>query len=393
LERKDRKELRTGFSTGTAATAAAVAAARTLADGLPPASVEVKLPKGRTLDVPVAEGRIGEDGRAVCVVVKDAGDDPDVTNSARIGAAVGRRVAPGLALSGGSGVGRVTKPGLVLPPGEWAINPVPRSMILENLSPFLPEDGPGLEVEIFIEGGEDLAQSTLNPRLGIVGGLSVLGTTGLVRPFSNAAYIATIDSALSIARAAGLTECVLTTGGRSEGLGRRDRPDLPEEAFVMIADFFAGGLKLAAKRGFRTVGLAVFFGKAVKQAAGHPYTHAHKTDLDLAPLVSWLPGIPDAVKASVLASNTALHALEVLKAEGLTGLVPKVAERALVSARSYAGPGPDLWMRLFDFDGSVLAYETLAGDGSAGDGSSAPEADGDGPEGLGAVGDGPAEDG
>ncbi|MDR1313378.1 MAG: cobalt-precorrin-5B (C(1))-methyltransferase CbiD [Deltaproteobacteria bacterium] len=361
MERKDGKELRTGFSTGTAATAAAVAAALTLAGGKPPALVEVKLPKGRTLEVPVAECSLSG-GKATCVVVKDAGDDPDVTNRARVGASASRSGEPGLALTGGRGVGRVTKPGLAIPPGEWAINPVPRSMLKENLAPFLPECGPGLAVEIFIEDGEALAGSTLNPRLGIVGGLSVLGTTGLVRPFSNAAYIATIDSALSIARAAGLSECVLTTGGRSEGLARLERPDLPEEAFVMTADFFAGGLKLAAKRGFSTVGLAVFFGKAVKQAAGHPYTHAHKTDLDLGPLAGWLPGLPEGVKERILASNTALAALEVLKAEGLERLVPEVASRALASARGFAGPGPSLWMRLFDFDGSVLAFETLAGE-------------------------------
>ncbi|MDR3154868.1 MAG: cobalt-precorrin-5B (C(1))-methyltransferase [Deltaproteobacteria bacterium] len=367
LDRKDRKELRTGFSTGTAAAAAAAAAAALLKDGRAPDSVTVSLPKGRTMTVPVAEARL-EGPVAVCVVVKDAGDDPDVTNRARIGARVRPLEAPGLALSGGPGVGRVTKPGLAIPPGEWAINPVPRLIIRDNLAPYLPEGGPGLAVEIFIEEGETLAKSTLNPRLGIVGGLSVLGTTGLVRPFSNSAYIATIDSALAIARAQGLSECVLTTGGRSEGFGRAARPDLPEEAFVQIADFFAGGLKLASKRGFGVIGLAVFFGKAVKQAAGHAYTHAHKADLDLSPLAAWLPELPENARARVLASNTALAALEVLKAEGLASLVPKVAKKALASAREYAGPGPDLWMRLFDFDGSTLAFEALQGGGAAGGG-------------------------
>jgi cobalt-precorrin-5B (C1)-methyltransferase len=379
LERKDRKELRTGFSTGTAATAAAVAAAELLRDGRAPTSVEVRLPKGRSISVPVAEAAMRE-GAAVCVVVKDAGDDPDVTNRARIGASVRRSASPGIALAGGPGVGRVTKPGLALPPGEWAINPVPRSMIRDNLAPWLSGGGVGLEVEIFIEGGETLALQTLNPRLGIVGGLSVLGTTGLVRPFSNAAYIATIDSALSIAKAAGLSECVLTTGGRSEGLGKAERPDLPEEAFVMIADFFAGGLKLAAKHGFSTVGLAVFFGKAVKQAAGHPYTHAHKTEMDLPALADWLPDIPEDARERVADSNTALAALDAIKAAGLAGrIVPEVARRALATARSYAGPAPDLWMRLFDFNGSVLAFETLKGAGAGGGGAVGPdEAEGGG---------------
>jgi cobalt-precorrin-5B (C1)-methyltransferase len=356
LEKKDRKNLRVGFSTGTAATAAAVGAAFFLEKGYSPEEVEVTLPKGQKLTIAV-EGISREGDGIRAVVIKDAGDDPDVTNKARVGVVLTTTAEPGLSIAGGPGVGRLTKPGLVLPPGEWAINPGPRKMLTANLAPWLKPEGPGLKVEVFIEKGEILAEKTLNPRLGIVGGLSVLGTTGLVKPFSNSAYIATIDSAMSIAKAQGLDEIVLTTGGRSEGFGRAERPDLPEEAFVQIADFFGGGLKLAAKHGFATIGLAVFFGKAVKQAQGAHYTHAHKNDMDLNPLAGWFPRLSDEIKKELTTANTALAALEILRATGNLDLVPVVARKVLESARVFAGPGPATWVRLFDFDGTVLAFE------------------------------------
>jgi cobalt-precorrin-5B (C1)-methyltransferase len=355
LEIKDRKNLRVGFSTGTAATAAAVAAALCLREGKNPSEASVVLPKGQELKIKIAEiSREGEKIRAV--VVKEAGDDPDVTNKARVGVLLSSKEEPGLRIEGGPGVGRLTKPGLVLPPGEWAINPGPRKMLQANLAPFLPANGPGLLVEVFIEKGEILAKKTLNPRLGIVGGLSVLGTTGLVKPFSNSAYIATIDSAMSIARAAGLNEIVLTTGGRSEGFCRTERPDLPEEAFVQIADFYQAGLKLGVKHGFETIGLAVFFGKAVKQAQGAAYTHAHKTDMDLKPLAEWFPDLTDELKREITTANTALAALEILKDNQMVDKVKIVAEKVVLSSRAFAGPDPGIWVKIFDFDGKVLAF-------------------------------------
>jgi cobalt-precorrin-5B (C1)-methyltransferase len=354
--RKDGKALRTGFSTGTAATAAAVAAAELLLEGEAPERVLVRLPKGKSIVIPVEESSLGRED-ATAIIRKIAGDDPDVTNKARVGATVAKAPGPGVTITGGPGVGRLTKPGLVLPPGEWAINPVPREMIRDNLSPYLEKAGTGLSVMVFIEKGEILAKRTLNPRLGIVGGLSVLGTTGLVRPFSNAAYIATIDAAMDVARAQGLEEIVLTTGGRSEGFGMRERPDLPEEAFVQIADFYKDGLAHAARHGFTTIGLAIFFGKAVKQAAGIPYTHAHKSDMDLARMLEYLPELPEPLRSGVKNANTALAALGLMKENGALWIVPLVAKKVLETARGFAGPGPSLWVRVFDFDGQTLAYE------------------------------------
>jgi cobalt-precorrin-5B (C1)-methyltransferase len=289
-------------------------------------------------------------------VIKDGGDDPDVTNGASVSVSFSRRAGKGLTIVGGHGVGRVTRPGLILPVGEWAVNPVPRRMLMDNLADFLLESA--AQVEISIADGERLAQKTLNPRLGVLGGLSVLGTTGLVKPFSNQAYVATIDSAMSVAKAAGAEEIVLSTGVRSEDLGRKARPDLPEECFVQIADFFRTGLKLAVKHGFSVVGLCEFFGKAVKQAANHPYTHAHHHDMDLSFLAGWFPDLSEDLKREIGAAPSALAALAALKERRSLHLIPVVAAKVLTSARGFAGPGPRLWVRIFDFDGALLAEET-----------------------------------
>jgi cobalt-precorrin-5B (C1)-methyltransferase len=351
------RPLRSGFTTGTAATAAALAAARLLAGETRPEKVRVRLPDDGRLTVPVAAGRLLKAGEAEATVIKEAGDDPDVTNGAVIGVRLRRLGGEGLTLSGGLGVGRVTKPGLVLPPGEWAINPVPRAMLKTNLATFPG----GLDAEIFVENGVELAARTLNPRLGIVGGLSILGTTGLVKPFSHEAYLATIDSALSLARAAGLREVVLTTGRQSEKLARTGRPDLTEAAFVQIADFFGVSLKKAAAGGFTTISLAVFFGKAVKQAAGLANTHAHRRDQDPALLADWLTGLaPPNVLARAAQAVTAREALEILKGAGLARPAAEaVAARVLASARLWAGPGPRLRLTLFNYDGEPLASARL----------------------------------
>jgi cobalt-precorrin-5B (C1)-methyltransferase len=316
------------------------------------------LPGGSSLLIAASgASRLGGHG-GLGEVVKDAGDDPDVTHGARIRAVAGPAGSPGLHLSGGAGVGRATKPGLALEVGQWAINPVPRRMLEENLGPFLAKmGGEGLSVKLEIADGERLAQKTMNPRLGIVGGLSILGTTGLVKPFSHGAYVAAIDSAMRVARAAGAAEAVLATGGRSEALARRDRPDLPEGSFIQIADFFRAGLRLAAHHGFKSIGLAEFFGKAIKQAQGLPYTHAHHGDLSLAPLADLAAGLGlDPETAGLIGSApTAMAALEVLRAAGALSLAEPVARRALAAARRFAGGGPRLWVRIYDFDGSLLA--------------------------------------
>ena len=352
-----------GFSTGTAAAAAARGALLELL-GLPcPARLPVELPGGGSLSIPLhRHGRRGSQGFAS--VIKDAGDDPDVTNGAEIGARVRLRPAPGddeeVVFHAGDGVGRVTKPGLTLKVGEPAINPVPRRMIRRGLEAVWQEVYPGkpmrLAVEIFVTRGEDMARRTLNPRLGILGGISILGTTGLVQPFSHAAYRATIVAALRVARAAGLGRIVVSTGGKSEELMRGRLPELPPEAFVQMGDYVRFALKVAAALGFRQITVAAFFAKALKIAQGKGHTHASRGLPNLAELGRWTlkqTGNRDLAR-TVARAHTARQALEILAAAGAAELVAGVGRRMLAALRAFAGPAPELTGVILDFGGSTL---------------------------------------
>ncbi len=358
-----RKRLRAGFSTGTAAAAAAKAALLALG-GRGPERVQVSLPGGRQLEVKVAGlERLGP-GQARAWVIKDAGDDPDVTNRAEIRARVGL-LPPGpgeeVRILGGEGVGRVTRPGLPVEVGGPAINPVPRSMIHKALRQAWRQlhQGPlRVEVEISVPRGRHLARHTLNPRLGILGGISILGTTGLVKPFSHQAYTATIESGLSVARASGARQVALSTGGKSEKRLMQLLPRLPEVAFIQIADFFGFALEATRRAGMDEVYLGCFFGKAVKQAQGLAYTHAHKAPLDLAPLAAWLEQnrAHSGLVAEVAGANTARHALEILKAAGRLDAVSWVGEGLLDQAAARLGPGVALEGFILDHGGMVLFH-------------------------------------
>jgi cobalt-precorrin-5B (C1)-methyltransferase len=360
---RPRKELRQGFSTGTASVAAALGALYELLGRPCPERVEVPLPGGGSLTVPLyRHGRQGDTGEAV--VIKDAGDDPDVTNGAEIGARVWRLESEGteedITFSGGKGVGRVTKPGLAVAVGEPAINPVPRRMIKKSLRQVWDQVGPGgpvrLAVEIFVPRGEELARHTLNPRLGIVGGISILGTTGLVKPFSHRAYRATIAASLRVARAAGLGHIAFSTGGKSEGVLKGLLPDLPEEAFVQMGDYVRFALKVAAGMGFGEITAAAFFGKALKIAQGFGHTHASRGLADLKELGRWTFDLTgDALLAQAVArANTARQALEILSEGRASQVVAQVGTRMLVALRDYTGPAPRLTAVGLDFDGTTL---------------------------------------
>ena len=358
---RPRKELRQGFSTGTAAAAAAQGALYALLGRSCPAQVEVDLPGGGRLAVPIlSHGRTG--GRGEAMVVKDAGDDPDVTNGARIGARVGYLEVPGtrddLRLAGGDGVGRVTRPGLPVAVGEPAINPVPRKMIRQALARLWEAIGPQtplrLTVEIFVPRGEELARHTLNPRLGILGGISILGTTGLVKPFSHQAYRATIAMGLKVAREAGCRAIGVSTGGKSEEHLKALQPDLPEVALVQMGDYVRFALKVAGGMGFSQISAAAFFGKALKIAQGFGHTHASRGLADLRALgrlTQELTG--DAALAQTVAgANTARQALEILTGAGAGQVVARVGEQMLAALRDYAGAGPRLHAVVLDFDGA-----------------------------------------
>jgi len=312
--KKNRKQLREGFTTGSSAAAAAAACIEALT-GNPPVSVTIDLPIGGNLTIPVHSFE-KRNGHLIATIRKDAGDDPDVTDKAIIGARVTPKMwgAEGhrIILKGGRGIGKVTRPGLPVAVGEDAINPVPKSMILHEVACRLPREVRGIEVEIFIEDGERLAKKTLNPRLGVVGGLSVLGTTGIVKPFSTESYRETIDICLQGAKREGLDTVVFSTGGKSERLARTHVPELPDIAFIQIADFIGFALEKTKQVEMQRIILSCFFGKLCKWALGGEYTHANTQDMDFHRLAALAAasGISDAFCQFVKTANTARQIVE-----------------------------------------------------------------------------------
>jgi cobalt-precorrin-5B (C1)-methyltransferase len=359
-----RKRLRTGFTTGTAAAAAAKGALLAILENRAPAGVEVELLTGDRIAVAIHSCRRGEDGSAVATVIKDAGDDPDVTHGAEIGARV--RVlacpAPGAELSavyisGGLGVGRITKPGLELAPGEPAINPGPRRMITAAVREVLSAHGKisAAEVEVFVPQGEEIARKTLNARLGIQGGISILGTTGIVRPMSHEAFTATIEAGLSVAGACGLKRVVLTTGRRSERFAQKRWPDLAAEAYVQIGDFFQAGIAGCAAKGIEAATLAVFFGKALKMAEGLAHTHAARSQLTLDALAGWTAVVTAdaALAGNIRAAHTAREAFGLLHPMH-PAVIAEVGRRIVAAAVKFSGPGLKIQSVIFDYEGTVV---------------------------------------
>ena len=260
--------LHSGLTTGTCATAAAVAATHQLLKGERPDEVPVILPNGETIKVGVGY----DDGYAYCI--KEAGDDPDVTNGIEVRASV--EVSEIFEILGGEGVGTFTLPGFDYPPGEAAINKAPREMIRQNLVQFnIP-----LKVTISVPQGAEIARRTFNPRLGIEGGISIIGVSGIVKPFSEEAFIDSIRKCMTVAQASGSERVVINSGGKSERFVKALYPNLPQQAFVEYGNYIGETLKMANELDFKNVTLGVMLGKAVKLAAGHLDTHSRKTTMD-----------------------------------------------------------------------------------------------------------------
>lgn len=268
--------LRSGYTTGTCACAAACAALRLLLTGGSDSRSVVRLPGGEQVALPVADSSI-EASRASATVIKDAGDDPDVTNGCAITARVALNDCGAIRFLQGEGVGTVSLPGLGLAVGEPAVNPAPRRMIAEN---FAVLGVSGADVEISVANGAALAEKTFNPRVGVVGGISIIGTSGIVRPFSNEAFVRSIEQSVEVAKAVGCRELVINSGARSERVLRQWRPDLAPQAFVQYGNFIGETLRAAARCGFRRVTMGIMLGKAVKLAEGHLDTHSHKVTLN-----------------------------------------------------------------------------------------------------------------
>lgn len=362
----EKDKLKTGFTTGAAAAAAAKGALYLLLKGEPPKSVRIDFIGGghREIDLHSCHGN---GNKAVCTVIKDAGDDPDVTHKAEIGACVEIADSPvsEILITGGKGVGNVTKPGLEIPPGEPAITSGPRKMIRTGVSDLLSETETSgkisVRVEIFVPQGEDLAKRTLNSRLGIIGGISILGTTGIVRPMSHEAYITSIGSALSVARACGIKQVFFTTGRRSEKHAQRIWSDAQEEAFIQSGDFFKHSLELASETAFETVVLTVFFGKALKMAYGIPHTHAAKADMRMKRLSQWafqITGDP-IIAQRILGANTARQAFFMVK-DDYPDLIARVGKEMIFSAKKFIR-GNNMRIRavILDFDEQIVFDKLL----------------------------------
>jgi cobalt-precorrin-5B (C1)-methyltransferase len=351
------ENLRSGYTTGACAAAASKGALLALVGQRPVADVAIRLPAGQAVSFGLRSCTFTEsEGRAS--VIKDAGDDPDVTHLAEICARVTWEAEPGVVFRRGIGVGLVTKKGLPVPPGEPAINPAPRQFIAEVIREVLAEHGlpgRGVAVEISVPGGEELAKKTFNPRLGIVGGISILGTTGIVVPYSTAAWVASVTQEIDVAVAQGIKDLVLTVGARGERLARQ-RFGLPEEAFVQIGPFFADALRHCARAGVGKVTLAAMIGKLAKFAAGNESVHSTNSSQDFAFLaeVARSAGADGALVESILRANTAQEVSGLVSSAGLTGFYQAICQRAWEFAAALLHGVLRLEVYLTGPDGEIL---------------------------------------
>ncbi len=365
------RALRTGWTTGTCAAAAAKAAATALRSGEVQQTVEVALPSGRRVRFPVESCSVtpyrpgGHAAaslapvRAEAVVVKDAGDDPDVTDGAHLTATVSWQEIAGIDLDGGVGVGVVTKPGLGLEVGGPAINPVPRAMITQAVGEVIDLATLGVRVVISVPGGEKMARKTTNARLGIIGGISILGTTGIVRPFSTASWRASVEQAVSVLAAQGESTVVLCTGGRTEKAAMALLPGLPEVCFVEVGDFTGAALRRVIEHGVARVVFVGMAGKLAKLAGGVLMTHYTRSKVphDLLGEITRAAGGDADLAGAVVAANTARHAAELWEEAGLlepaaTELCRRVAEVIARFCAELAGA---------ELAGAELAGAELAG--------------------------------
>ncbi|SFP54719.1 cobalt-precorrin-5B (C(1))-methyltransferase [Tranquillimonas alkanivorans] len=345
MTRTPPRELRRGWTTGACATAAVKAALTRLWGGAFPETVSIVLPKGEVPVFDLAHRDAGE-GWAEAGIVKDAGDDPDVTHGALIVARVTSSPG-GVVFRAGAGVGTVTKPGLPIPPGEAAINPVPRRMMTAEVEALAAEYGarPDIEITVSIPGGDEIARKTWNPRLGIAGGLSILGTTGVVRPFSCAAWIASIHRGIDVARAAGLEHVAGTTGAQSEAAVQA-LYGLPDHAMLDMGDFVGGLVKYLVRHPVPRLTVGGGVAKVTKLAQGARDLHSSRTVVDFDRLAA-LVGRPELATCST-----------VLNAHEIAGppLARAVAEKALGELDAMVkGTGIAVDVVVCDRAGRVLA--------------------------------------
>nr|VFK63308.1 MAG: cobalt-precorrin-5B (C1)-methyltransferase [Candidatus Kentron sp. TC] len=356
--------MRTGFTTGACSAAAARAATEGLIDGRIPDKVECLLPNGQRVRFAVTDAVIDNhrgQRYARAAVIKDAGDDPDCTHGAHLTAEV--RPLPGLPgeirIEGGDGVGDVTLPGLGLEVGGPAINPAPRRNIRDNvrLAAGSLSDRQGLVVTLSVPGGQVMARKTLNARLGILGGISILGTTGIVHPWSTAAFRASVVQGIEVAAAQGRDVIVLTTGGRTERFAMEQLPRLAPVRFVRMGDFLRPALDTVVEQGISHVVIGAMVGKLAKMAQGETITHANRNPVDMHALaeIAAMVGAPAAVRDAIREGKTARYAGECMDALGLGERFHHVLARRAVE--TLAGRYPErfaLRVLVCDFEGRKI---------------------------------------
>jgi len=352
---RNRKGLRTGFTTGACAAAAAKAAARCVVRNTVLTEIETTLPNRMTVTFALKRSELTASG-AICSVIKDAGDDPDCTHGAELVAEVGLRSEPGVEIRGGPGVAVVTKPGLGLEVGTASITSPPRRNIIEMVEQEIVASlYSGAIVTISVPGGEEMAKQTINARLGLIGGISILGTTGIVRPYSTAAFKASVIQAIDVACERGLSELVLTTGGKSESFAMELLPHLPEDAFIQMGDFVGTALKHCARRNLRRAVIVGMIGKLSKMADGRMQTHAAGSEVNMDLLASLAAelGAGEELCAQIRQANTARHALELCSAENI-GIASQVCRRVVGHGTRHAGGKLEVKAFLVDFNGNLL---------------------------------------
>ncbi len=346
--------LQRGFTSGTSAHGAAKGAAVMAVSGKPLASVPLELPNGMDLELPLTNVELGN-GWASCCVVKLSGDDPDVTDGHRFCATVRIVDAPGIHIIGGKGVGTVTKPGLPMPPGEAAINPTPRRMITRDLEPLVPP-GLGLEVEVFIPDGEELAKKTWNPRLGIEGGISVIGTTGIVEPKSTAAWEASIDLYVRVARAEiGDGALFLPLGYIGEKI-LTERFSVPREHIVKTGDKVGYTLRRCLDEGISKVVLLGHIGKLTKVAAGVFDTNYRSGDARLETVAAWAGACGACAETvrEILDLKLAEAAVAIIQRDGLEETFRHISRRAAERSRDLLEGNVEVATALTDLAGNIL---------------------------------------
>ncbi len=359
IEKRKKGLLRTGFTTGTSATAATKAALLTLISSQIYNTIDIALPKGKIVKLKIAWTIYSPNRQSVTsAVIKDAGDDPDVTHGAEICSTVTLTRQKGLIeIDGGYGVGRVTRPGLGLEIGHAAINPVPKKMIEQvvlDAAKFILTNK-GIKVIISVPKGIELAKKTDNPRLGIIGGISILGTTGIVFPYSTSSFAASIRQSLDVAISLGTEVVVLTTGGRSEDYIKNLYKSLPDYAFIQMGDFSGYTIKQCANRNIKKIIIAGFIGKLSKMAMGIKQTHVRGSHVSMdymANLASLCVNSKNIIN-DIKNANTARHVSEIIIQNNVKNFFDLLCKQVYLEMSNHSNKSMEIEVVMFGFDGKI----------------------------------------